>query len=684
MIRILYGSQKGACLSYAKRVQQEINTLINEQQTAWKVEVTPCSSLDAEDLNLETVVILLCSTYTDGTPPDNAKAFCSWLDEASVDFRVGPEWLSKVAFGAFGAGNSIYDANYNVVARQLYKNMIALGGVPLCSLGQSDENVSRADVTGTAEKDFVSWLNELLLPAIRQVLLNRTQFLTTYKQLKHKHETTTTTVSDASSSKRTGSSKEEEEEAEAAAAEAEEDEYDEEEQDDGGDVDEEGEKVVDMEDLGKSLKKPSSSSSSSSSSKIPTNPAERRPMLTDQLRKSLTKQGYKLLGSHSGVKLCRWTKAMLRGRGGCYKHTFYGIMSYQCMEMTPSLACANKCVFCWRHHTNPVGREWRWQVDEPEMLVEQAMQQHAQMINVFKGVPGVKPERLKQAQQIKHCALSLVGEPIMYPHINRFIELLHRNGVSTFLVTNAQFPDRIRDCDPVSQLYVSVDASTRESLKTIDRPLFSDFWERYLASLEAIRHKRQRTVYRLTLVKAFNMAELAEYAKLIMIGQPTFIEIKGVTFCGKNDASPLTMSNVPFHTEVRSFGEALCTLLPPDKYALAAEHEHSCGVLIADTKLRIEGRWHTHIDYAKFNQCVLDFYASNKQKQFDVLDYAAPTPEWALYGAKEKGFDPSETRVKRVPKVERRAAAAAAATAAAAAAGSDLSHSKQTPDDDDY
>jgi tRNA wybutosine-synthesizing protein 1 len=57
----------------------------------------------------------------------------------------------------------------------------------------------------------------------------------------------------------------------------------------------------------------------------------------------LTKQGYKVVGTHSGVKLCRWTKSMLRGRGGCYKHTFYGIVSYQCMEATPSLACANKC-----------------------------------------------------------------------------------------------------------------------------------------------------------------------------------------------------------------------------------------------------------------------------------------------------------------------------------------------------
>lgn len=31
-------------------------------------------------------------------------------------------------------------------------------------------------------------------------------------------------------------------------------------------------------------------------------------MVTPLIRKSLEKQGYKLIGSHSGVKLCRWTK----------------------------------------------------------------------------------------------------------------------------------------------------------------------------------------------------------------------------------------------------------------------------------------------------------------------------------------------------------------------------------------
>ena len=60
------------------------------------------------------------------------------------------------------------------------------------------------------------------------------------------------------------------------------------------------------------------------------------------------------------------------------------------------------------------------------------------------GVPGVKPERMSEAMTVQHCALSLVGEPIMYPKINRLVELLHSHHISTFLVTNAQFPDAIR------------------------------------------------------------------------------------------------------------------------------------------------------------------------------------------------------------------------------------------------
>ena len=113
----------------------------------------------------------------------------------------------------------------------------------------------------------------------------------------------------------------------------------------------------------------------------------------------------------------------------------------------------------------------------------------------------------------------------MYPKINRLVKLLHNRQISTFLVTNAQFPEAITNLQPVTQLYVSIDAATRDSLKAVDRPLFKDFWERFVKCLEALRDKKQRTVYRLTLVKSWNMDEVANYAKLIKLGQPDFIEI---------------------------------------------------------------------------------------------------------------------------------------------------------------
>ena len=46
-----------------------------------------------------------------------------------------------------------------------------------------------------------------------------------------------------------------------------------------------------------------------------------------------------------------------------------------------------------------------------------------------------------------------------------------------------------RNLVPVTQLYVSVDASTKDSLKKIDRPLFRDFWPRFVSSLEALAEK---------------------------------------------------------------------------------------------------------------------------------------------------------------------------------------------------
>ncbi|KAM9058708.1 S-adenosyl-L-methionine-dependent tRNA 4-demethylwyosine synthase TYW1 isoform 4-T6 [Megaptera novaeangliae] len=412
--------------------------------------------------------------------------------------------------------------------------------------------------------------------------------------------------------------------------------------------------VIDVEDLGKIMdrmkkekreKERQEGETSLIRSAVKNEASERRAMITPALREALTKQGYQLIGSHSGVKLCRWTKSMLRGRGGCYKHTFYGIESHRCMETTPSLACANKCVFCWRHHTNPVGTEWRWKMDQAEMILKEAIENHQNMMKQFRGVPGVREERFEEGMTVKHCALSLVGEPIMYPEINRFLKLLHECKISSFLVTNAQFPAEIRNLKPVTQLYVSVDASTKESLKKIDRPLFKDFWQRFLDSLKALAAKQQRTVYRLTLVKAWNVDELQAYARLVSLGNPDFIEVKGVTYCGESSASSLTMANVPWHEEVVRFVCELVDLIAD--YEIACEHEHSSCLLIAHKKFKIGREWWTWIDYSRFQELIQEYEDSGGSKTFSAKDYMAKTPHWALFGANERGFDPKDTRYQR-------------------------------------
>ncbi|KAG4305406.1 hypothetical protein PORY_000962 [Pneumocystis oryctolagi] len=397
--------------------------------------------------------------------------------------------------------------------------------------------------------------------------------------------------------------------------------------------------VVDMEDIGMLMKVKKNDSESFVPKEMV---AKDSPTY-----KALVKQGYTIVGSHSGVKvivICRWTKSALRGRGSCYKFSFYGIKSHMCMETTPSLACANKCVFCWRGHTNPVGTSWRWKTDKPEDILAGIMAGHYDKIKQMKGIPGIQQERLQEAMRIRHCALSLVGEPITYPYINELIKMLHDRKISTFLVTNAQHPEALENIEKVTQLYLSIDASTKDSLKKIDRPLFKDFWERFLSCLEILSRKELRTVYRLTLVKQFNIQEIKEYAGLVSIAKPCFIEVKGVTYCGST-SSPLTMKNVPFHEEVVNFSKALVNEISEidniPKYDIAAEHVHSCCVLIAQKRFYINDKWYTHIDYDRFFELI------ESNMPFSVMDYISETPSWAYFNSVHGGFNPEDTRWKR-------------------------------------
>lgn len=69
--------------------------------------------------------------------------------------------------------------------------------------------------------------------------------------------------------------------------------------------------------------------------------------------------------------------------------------------------------------------------------------------------------------------------------------------------------------------------------------------------------------------------------------------------------SSLTMENVPWHADVKAFAEALAMEKGGSEYELACEHAHSCCVLLAKTaKFKVDGKWHTWIDYEKFHDLV--------------------------------------------------------------------------------
>lgn len=649
-VKVFYGSQTGTAKGFAKELAGDVSAQGIQCEVIDMKEYDPEDRL-AEECTSKMICVFLVATYTDGQPTESAEWFCKWLEEASTDFRYGKTYLKGMRYAVFGLGNSVYVGHYNTVSKNIDKWLWMLSAARIMTRGEGDCNVVKSR-HGSVQADFQAWKTKFLnrLQALgkgeKKACSGKCKNGSCKNKKKHKEE-----AEDSQSLAEKNNSEEElmesSSDAESSA---------EEEKSHGS--------VIDMEDLGnvmnrmKKAKRMEGDEEDSQRVKLSKqngvrkseSEEERREMITPALRDALTKQGYKLIGSHSGVKLCRWTKSMLRGRGGCYKHTFYGIESHRCMETTPSLACANKCVFCWRHHTNPVGTEWRWKMDPAEKIIQEAGENHRNMIRQFRGVPGVLPERFEEGLIVKHCALSLVGEPIMYPEINSFLRLLHQQNISSFLVTNAQFPEEIRSLVPVTQLYVSVDASTKDSLKKIDRPLFKDFWQRFLDSLRALGEKQQRTVYRLTLVKAWNVDELKAYADLIALGQPDFIEVKGVTYCGESSASSLTMANVPWHEEVIYFVQQLASLLPD--YEIACEHEHSNCLLLAHHKFKVDGEWWTWIDYERFQKLILEYEESGGTKSFSAMDYMAKTPSWAIFGARERGFDPSDTRFQRKNKTK--------------------------------
>ena len=311
-------------------------------------------------------------------------------------------------------------------------------------------------------------------------------------------------------------------------------------------------------------------------------------MIEPNVKLLLKNQGYETVGNHTRVKTCHWTKSDLRGEGGCYKHKFYGINSHQCIQMTPTFTCNNACVFCWRdlrYHTEPA---MEGGIDEPEDIVEGTIEAQKKLLSGFGGNPKTEEEKFERAMQPQHVAISLDGEPTLYPRLPELVREYKKNGFSTFVVSNGLLPERISKLleEPPTQLYISVDAPNEELFNLIDRPIIKNAWSglmKTLSMLPEIREK-SRTVLRFTLIKGLNMAHAEQWAEIIRLSQPMFVEVKAYMWVGMS-RERLELANMPKHDEVKEFALEIAKYAD---YKLIDEHEPSRVVLLM--KEDFEGR----------------------------------------------------------------------------------------------
>ncbi|MHA2363357.1 MAG: 4-demethylwyosine synthase TYW1 [Candidatus Hodarchaeales archaeon] len=295
--------------------------------------------------------------------------------------------------------------------------------------------------------------------------------------------------------------------------------------------------------------------------------------LTDRLRNQLEKKAYRIAGDHSAVQICSWTKKSLEssGESHCYKQRFYGINCHKCAQMTPTVAwCNERCTFCWRpmefYKTIEIEPN---QVDSPRVIIEGILEQRRKLLIGYKGNSAVDKEFIEDALIPDHWAISLSGEPTMYPLLPELINMLREDyyARSIFLVTNAQdyaMIQRLKDEEAYpTQMYISVDAPNEELFKEINRSRHKDGWERLIKSLKIFSKLPCRRVIRFTMMKGINdnRKYIPQYKEIFNLANADFIEVKSYMYLGYSQKR-LALENMPYHKHCLAFSQELIKHIP--------------------------------------------------------------------------------------------------------------------------
>ncbi|MEM5798960.1 MAG: 4-demethylwyosine synthase TYW1 [Candidatus Aenigmatarchaeota archaeon] len=288
---------------------------------------------------------------------------------------------------------------------------------------------------------------------------------------------------------------------------------------------------------------------------------------------AFTKRHYKVW-EHVAVKLCHWCRLSLKNKGFCYKQKFYGIESHRCLQLSPAfLWCTNNCIKCWRP------REWemvmpsKWA--EPEQILQFCLDAQRRLLSGFKGYTGTDRKKWTEAQRPCHAAISLIGEPTLYPAISELIGFLKQKGFTTYLVTNGMLPERLEGMTEPTQLYLSLDATNEKMHRELNRPKFTDAWQRMEKSLSLLPCFKN-TVLRITAISGYNMQDAGGFANIVNKYNPSKVEVKAYMHLG-HSRKILPADAMPGHEHVKAFARAIAE---KSGYSIIDEQRASRVVLL--------------------------------------------------------------------------------------------------------
>jgi len=319
-------------------------------------------------------------------------------------------------------------------------------------------------------------------------------------------------------------------------------------------------------------------------------------MIPEEVKKVLKRQHYSIVGKHSAVQICRWTKKSLLNEGVCYKEQFYGIKSHLCCQMSPAVMwCPNKCVHCWRAIEMTIGDKLNGKIDSPKEIIDGCIKAQRELLIGFKVDKNSKKKQLSKADMKKYVeaqepmqfAISLSGEPMIYEKIGELIEELRKRGKTSFLVTNGLYPEKLKELEKKkqlpTQLYISVNTPNEELYNKFHRSSMKKAWEKLNESLKIMSKLKDktRTVFRMNLVLNLNMINPEEYAKMIKIANPMFAEIKGFISVGFA-RERLGYDRMPYHKDIVKFSKEILKFLP--EYKILDEKKESRVVLLGKSK----------------------------------------------------------------------------------------------------